>query len=74
MSDKLEGALAICGHLGISQSVFMDAVSNRGLPAERNDDAVWEASKSEVDKWNGRGGPKRKASKRIPATRKEKKE
>lgn len=62
----LVGAAEITKFLGITESTFMDAVVNRGLPAEKNDDAVYTISEDDALLWEG------KSLDEIPAADEEK--
>ena len=54
MSKMLTGALEITRRMGVSEASFIDLVNQKGLPAKKNDDNVFEISAADLEKWEKR--------------------
>jgi hypothetical protein len=49
--DDLIGVNAICQFMNMSESTIMLKAQNEGLPIQRNSDAVWVASRKNLNGW-----------------------
>jgi len=54
MSKMLTGALEITQRMGVSESSFIDLINQKGLPAKKNDENVFEISVADLEKWEKR--------------------
>lgn len=73
---QLIGINEICKFMGLSESSTLDLILKSDLPAEQNEDCIWEADSDAVEVWKGRKEAARKpkagaAEKIIPKDRTE---